>query len=667
MGEKERKSQRERFGEFRKRYCDYKLCKDLKGSDVKAIAYCPVCNKFLCGSCQIIHGTTAGTKNHQILIKEAMQNYEDDETPKYEYCSTHTGYRRDLFCLEHKEMVCSKCRMVTHKRCVVKFIQEAAMNVNRVDINALKEEIRRFKRELAFATITIDGNVRTIEEQRRKLHKENQETYDILIANLSKLFENIATEIDKTCDNLTAKLAEQKTEVDEIISSLESDIYAVEIAKDKEMSTNVFIGLQGIATQTRKSASNIEDIFKHFGMVELTYKPSKQLSDILTSAVHFVSIDITTTKYENIKEVPNITFPVTSKQPISEHPKALKFIEQPSASPEPQKDETEGLLTLKEPEEKLKLTEKINVTGLALQEKIKITDSTDFYPVPPMETRAVPKSVHISTMKARLHQTFSVKIASDRYNCWIRGSVITRGGNIILTDSNNHNVKLFTHDMRLLSYLTLSDAPWDISIFSHNVAVVSILKQNELQFIDFSGDSLKVSHILKLQFDVFGVTKCSKDRLCVTCLSDPPSVKLIDKTGKVYWYLSVDTKGRQLFRRPWYITSFMKDNGIRVVVTDKEAETISYIDGDTGKLLNVRQVKGKDPNGVTADYSGNIYVCYHGTDKICVMSGDLTKGRVLLSLQDGLRACPYAIAYDPYMSRLVISNNSSKMDSYKLS
>ena len=657
MAEQMKTSKKQRFGEFRERFCEYNLCSKLKGRSVKAIAYCPVCNQFLCESCQLIHGTTAATKNHQILIGEEMTNFEDDETPKYEYCSVHTGYRKDLFCSEHKEMICSKCGKVSHSRCVIKFIQEAAKSVKRADINGLKAEIRNFKRDLQFASTTLDNNIGNIEEQRQSLLKKNQETYDILVDNLSKLFDNIASEIDKTCNDLTAKLTDQKAELKEIISSLESNVYAVEISKDKEMAPNVFIGLQGIVNQARHNSAKIEEMFKHFGMVQLSYKPSKQLNDILNSSVHFVSIGIRTTEYKNPTTAPNITFPVTSIQPADKTPavNTLKFIERPVESPKTVTDKTED-------EEEKDDEPKADISIEALKQVDKIQTVS----LPPTETRFVPRPLHISTMKARFHQTFNVKITSDRYNCWIRGSAITRDGKILFTDSNNHNVKLFSPEMRLLSYLILPDAPWDISIYRNNECVVSILKHNELYFIDFSEDSLKLRSSLKLQFDVFGVTKC-RDKLCVTCLSEPPSVKLIDRSGKVHWYANVDSKGKKLFKRPWYITSFMKDNAMKVIVTDKEAETITYIDGDTGKVSCVRPVKGKDPNGVTTDYSGNIYVCYHGTDKICIMSGDLTKGRILLSMQDGLRACPYAIVYDPNMSRLIISNNSNKVDSYKLS
>ena len=660
-----RTSKKNRYDEMRERYCGYNLCYELKGFNVKALAYCPTCNRFLCGGCQIIHGTTEWTKNHQVLIGKAMPNFEDDETPKYEYCSIHSGYRRDLFCVEHKEMLCSKCSKETHKRCVVKYVQEASNNVTRVDINGLKEDIREFKRDIAFGIIMLDNNLKSVEKQRKELLKKNQETYDILVANLSKLFENIAGEIDKTCDDLKTKLDSQKSQLNKITSSLESDVYAVEITKDKVMGANVFIGLQGIVTHTRKCASDVAEIYSSFGMIDLSYKPSKQLRDILSSAVHFVSIDIKISDYKHVKSIPNITFPATSVQPpVATNPTAkpearntapapsteteLKFIERSPPTPETALDN-------------LDISKENEVTP-----RLRQTDWIAIIPVAPLGTEFVPRPLHISTMKARLHQTFNVKIDTDRYNCWIRGSAVTNDGKIILTDSNNHNVKLFSSDIRLLSSLSLSDAPWDISLYSNTEAVVSILKQNELQFIDFRGDNLKLNHTLKLQFDVFGVTKCN-DKLCVTCVSEPPSVKLIDKTGKCHWYASLDQKSKRLFRRPWYITSYVKDNATRIIVTDKEAETISQLDGDTGNLISVRHVKGKDPNGVTVDCSGNVYICYHGTDKICVMSEDLSKGRILLSMQDGLRACPYAIAYDPRMSRLIISNNSNKVDSYKLS
>ena len=664
-------SKKNKYGDMRERYCNYSLCKQMKGKNVKALAYCPSCYQFLCGGCQIIHGTTEATKNHQVLIGKAMANFEDDETPKYEYCSTHSGFRKDLFCIEHKEMVCSKCSKDSHRRCVVKFIQEAAGSVTRVELSGFKEDIREFKRDLAFGIIMIDNNVKSVEKQRKELLKKNQETYDLLISNLSKLFGNIAAEIDKTCDDLNVKLDGQKSRLNEIIYSLESDVYAVELTKDRAMGTNVFIGLQQVVNHTRKCATDVAEIYSSFGMIDLSYKPSKQLRDIQSSAVHFVTIDIKVSDYKHIKSVPNITFPATSVQqettsataaPINE----LKFIERSPQTVDAIPDEldTTKSQNVSDAEKSVQLYNFVNHES-EVPARLRQTDWIAIIPVAPLGTAFVPRPLNISTMKARLHQTFNVKADTDRYNCWIRGSAITADGKILMTDSNNHNVKLFSSDIRLLSSLSLSDAPWDIALSSNTEAVVSILKQNELQFISLKEDDLKLTHTLKLQFDVFGVTKCN-DKLCVTCVSDPPSVKLIDKSGQVHWYASLDKKSKRLFRRPWYITSYVKDKATRVIVTDKEAETISQLDGDTGELLSFRTVKGKDPNGVTVDCSGNIYICYHGTDKICVLSEDLSKGRILLSMQDGLRACPYAIAYDPRMSRLVISNNSNKVDSYKL-
>ena len=56
-------------------------------------------------------------------------------------------------------------------------------------------------------------------------------------------------------------------------------------------------------------------------------------------------------------------------------------------------------------------------------------------------------------------------------------------------------------------------------------------------------------------------------------------------------------------------------------------------------------MENKSPFGVTTEPSGNFCVCYPDACKRVVLTRDLAEENTLLSLQDGLREQPLAIAW----------------------
>ena len=143
------------------------------------------------------------------------------------------------------------------------------------------------------------------------------------------------------------------------------------------------------------------------------------------------------------------------------------------------------------------------------------------------------------------------------------------------------------------------------------------------------------------------------EKLVVTSkIPNTPSVKLIDKTGRVYWSVSTDGQGQSLFTSPLYVTSDIERN--TVTVTDWDNNTLTVLNGDTGDVIKRRSVKD-NPEGVTTGPSGNIYVCYSDTREVAVLTEDLAEERILLSQQDGLGVGPYAITYDKISGHLITS------------
>ena len=246
---------------------------------------------------------------------------------------------------------------------------------------------------------------------------------------------------------------------------------------------------------------------------------------------------------------------------------------------------------------------------------------------------------------------------------------ITNDGRRLLVDRCNSKVKLFSQDMKLLSSLSLSDRPRVIAVLSDQEAVVTI-DNKSLVLLDISGRHMSIKTTTRVSYDVCGISKYGEKLVVTSNSPKPASVKLIDKTGRVYWSVSSDGQGQSLFKYPQYVISDIERN--IVTVTDCGNKTLIVLNGDTGDVIKRRCVKDKSPEGVTTGPSGNIYVCYYDTCEIAVLKGDLTEERILMSQRDGLGDRPWSIAYDKSCGQLItsygwLSSDDNSVDVFDLS
>ena len=188
----------------------------------------------------------------------------------------------------------------------------------------------------------------------------------------------------------------------------------------------------------------------------------------------------------------------------------------------------------------------------------------------------------------------------------------------------------------------------------------------KLIFLHILDNKLTIKREVQLRFHVHGITRY-KNYLIVTNFSAvPKTVKLIDMNGKVIWSLSTGDTGQSLFRVPWYVSSFPDGKSSSVIVTDRDNDTLTLLNGDTGEFITTHQLERECPNGVATDNAGNVYICYFGTSEVAVLSADLSREKILLSGQQGLRSSPQAIAFHEMSRQLVISYfDDSRIDIYQ--
>ena len=281
---------------------------------------------------------------------------------------------------------------------------------------------------------------------------------------------------------------------------------------------------------------------------------------------------------------------------------------------------------------------------------------------------SIPTSL-LSKMKATKQSTYNIKQRDDPRFCLITSMAITNDRRVLMGDSSNSKVKLFSYDMKFLCSVSISDQPCDIAVISDSEAVVAT-GDKPLVILDISDRQLSIKATTQLSYSIRGISKYN-DKLVVTSPDiSPPSVKLIDQTGRVYWSVSLDEKEQPVLSLPVYVSSPGDGRSSTVIVSDWDNHTLTVLNGDTGENISKRQLEhSMCPEGVSTDSSGNVYVCYSWTSEVAVLSADLSEEKILLSTQDGLGYQPQAILYDDMTDQLFISYyyDTNTVDRFQLS
>ena len=267
--------------------------------------------------------------------------------------------------------------------------------------------------------------------------------------------------------------------------------------------------------------------------------------------------------------------------------------------------------------------------------------------------------------------SYNILVENDLPFCWICDMAITKNKMRILVDFNNNKVKLFSPDMEFLSSVSVPARPFNIAVVNDKTAIVTTKDSSPL-IMGISEGQLSIKRTMQLDYEVRGISSY-KDKLVVTCLfTRPPSVKLIDQTGKVYWSASTDQQGRPLFGIPEYVHCHDDVGAATVVVTDRDKNALVLLKAETGEVVTTRQLKGNErPCAATTDAEGNIYACYNMSKEVSVLTADLTEERILLKKRDFQGRRPEVAVYDDIRKELIVSygvilpNHTTSIDGFQ--
>ena len=605
-------------------YCD--LCFVIKGLNIRVSGFCRECVQFLCWQCQAVHTQLQASRHHDVVQGDDMPKSQADKPPRFDFCDVHPKQLKDEFCCDHRSLLCTICASSEHKECSIKPVKDACTTVDASETSALYGKIQGLQETLKSSLISIDNELRKMKDQEKTMLQDVQQVYDQITAKVNKMFDSIKNEIQTSCQSQIDLLSRHQKKVNVLSQKLDSLLSDVGVLKAKSIDTKIFLRLQETVSYTTKFTMEFQESRKSLQFASLSCLQSKAVEEILSSSFTFGTVRKSDSKPpEADMLIPEIHFPVSVLNQTTAGPGAGQ-----TASPQ-------------------------TLQGAVAKPLIS-------RPTQPL-----------SKIKATKTRTYNIILKNDAGTCYITGMAITKDRRLLTTDICNNKVKMFSHDMKFLSSVTVSDSPRDIAVINEREAVVTTANNNSLVILYISGSQLSIKTTTPLSYDVGGISRYY-DKLVVTSpYSKPSSVKLIDQTGRVYWSLSSDQQGQPLFRWPRYVSSPGAGRSSTVIVTDSGNHTLTLLNGDTGNVITRRQLKGKYPSGVTADSAGNFYVCYRGTSEVAVLSGNLSEEKILLSAKDGLGDLPRIIVCDDEAHQLTIfycgqyNSGCDDIDSFQLS
>ena len=245
-----------------------------------------------------------------------------------------------------------------------------------------------------------------------------------------------------------------------------------------------------------------------------------------------------------------------------------------------------------------------------------------------------------------------IRCKEDTDTCKIRGCTLFQDNRVLLTDSNNRTLKLFSEAWEVQASIRLKERPWDITSVSSTQAIVSLPVVKMLQYVTV-GKQLKLGKQLKVDKQCYGIVH--KDgKLYVSCIEDVTKdskgeIQVLSMTGERLTCIG-NASGSCMFKRPFYLTVDKED---RIYVSDRETDILTCITEDGTGIYEYEDTELRYLNGLAVDSQQNVYICSYVSNTIQMINSKGEKVKTLLEAEDGIQG-PVTLMYRDSDKSLVV-------------
>ncbi|XP_053392691.1 E3 ubiquitin-protein ligase TRIM71-like [Mercenaria mercenaria] len=262
-----------------------------------------------------------------------------------------------------------------------------------------------------------------------------------------------------------------------------------------------------------------------------------------------------------------------------------------------------------------------------------------------------PSPSSTSTLKSRTispHKNISVKMSSDKKDCYITGIAASFPNQVFLADNNNRTIKMVDINTQAIQQLSLDSWPRDVTTTTRDELAVTLPGNHTIQLISYSSNILSKNQKLKTDGVCYGISYC-QGKLAVT-FTIPAKLQIMDLKGTVQTTVITHSNGKTIFRSPEYVTT----NSNAIYVSDLGMQAIIWLNWQ-GELMGSYGGMGS-PQGIAMLDDGSFCVSDTRKDKCNILNvtGDCKDSTTVLKDLDR----PKAICWCDATKTFYISNCS---------
>jgi len=220
---------------------------------------------------------------------------------------------------------------------------------------------------------------------------------------------------------------------------------------------------------------------------------------------------------------------------------------------------------------------------------------------------------------------------------------------LLVTDYTNHTLRLVdSQNGGVVSHVSLTGTPWGVCLTGDGRAAVTLPSEKRVQFVRVDGDTLSLDKSITLKGTVVGIV--SSNNHLVVSYQNPGRVERITMEGRITHELNNQTAGRELFKRPNFITT---SHDSHIYISDSGTHTIVQLDHNLQVLQVFTSSMMKGPRGIVSVSNNQVIVADYDSHNILVL--DTTTGTMtpLLGQAEGIQ-CPYTVDWCPDSQKLYV-------------
>ena len=259
-------------------------CDPCKGQQkfMKVVSYCPICVEYFCKDCDRAHANFQITKKHRLKYGSEMPACEADKPPKFQDCQIHANAVRDWFCINHNEMICSKCKN-QHDRCFIRHADDMSKILDPNDIRKFMNGASKAKDEASTVMSELEQNVSDIENRRACMLEQVKIKHEKIKAELARKFHASCEGINKTCSEHAASITAQVASLSDKVVQLDCVREDVKQETKSKLDTKLFVKMQTVVENTSEIVKSIRDLTKEINIVDLEFIEDEHLNSFLTN------------------------------------------------------------------------------------------------------------------------------------------------------------------------------------------------------------------------------------------------------------------------------------------------------------------------------------------------------------------------------------------------